>query len=145
VSINRIGGLVAIGETEQAKKEIVDAFVAAKGDRSKAAEILNASVRSVYNWLDRIPGAWKALDDALAENDIERPAGPPRGIDKLVEAVVAARGSINPAARELGITNKKLVAEIERHELMGSINEGLRKANVPRTNHLSARRLKLAA
>lgn len=145
MSINRIGGLIALGETEKAKSEIVEAFVAAKGDRNEAAKKLNGSVRSVYNWLDRIPGAWKALDEALEQNGIERPAGPPRGVDKLVEAVVQARGSIKPAARELGMTDKKLVAEIERHDLVDSINAGLRRANVPRTNFLSAKRLKLAA
>ncbi len=129
MSLTRIGALIAQGETEKAKQEIVEAFIGAEGDRTKAAGKLGISdPRSIYHWLDRIPGGWDAVDTALEERGMARPAGPPRKIDKIIGALVDAKGNVAKAARALETTSAELLGAVERFGIREAANRALAEA-----------------
>jgi transcriptional regulator with GAF, ATPase, and Fis domain len=113
-----------------ARQRLLKAFEDAHGRRDEAARALGASVRSVYRWLNRLD-AWDALDTLMEKKGYERIPGPPRTRDRMVAAIMEARGNLSRAARTLGLSQELLLDRVVELELHTRVDAALRAAGYP--------------
>ncbi len=102
---------------------------AATNIKRAVAEKFGASERSVYRWITRLD-AWDDLDAITSEKDLRIP-GPPRTRDKIIGAIVTARGNVNRAARDLGMSRAELLEKLAIMKLYERTNAALKAAGHP--------------
>lgn len=125
--ITRIGALIHT-DPEAAKREILRALHEAQGDRAAAARALGqATPRSLYRWIERL-GMWAEVDALVAEHGFTAIPGPPRSRDRIVGAMVSARGNLPRAATALGMKAGTLERRIDELGLRDEIARLVRTA-----------------
>lgn len=125
-------GATIITDPVTAKKTLLAMFKAQKGNREAVATAFNVDVRSVYRWLTRLD-AWAELDTMIEREGFPRVPGPPRMRDRIVSALVEARGAPARAARALELAGGKdeLLARVTELHLLATINTSLEAAGHP--------------
>jgi hypothetical protein len=129
--LSGIGALI-ITDAAEAKARLLLAFETARGNREKVAKIEGVDKRTVYRWLTRLD-AWNELDTMCEQKNFPRVPGPPRLRDRIVSAMVEARGVPARAARVLELDGGKdeLLAKIAELHLFAAVNRALEGAGHP--------------
>jgi hypothetical protein len=113
MSLSHLGALVYT-QPEQVRRYLVEAFVAAKGDRRKAAAALGTTHRTFYRLVERLR-LWGELDTIVDEKGFPRVPGPPRTSEKVKSAFLLSKGSLEKTASKLDLdvaTLKVRIAEL---------------------------------
>lgn len=130
MSISKIGAMIHT-DPDGVKKQILDALIAAKGDRGKAAKALGTTSRSFYRYIERLH-LWEIVDTLTEAHGFEKIPGPPRVAKKLRDAIVVAEGNLPRAARSLKLTVDALRVRIEELGMWDELNKILEAAGSPR-------------
>jgi transcriptional regulator with GAF, ATPase, and Fis domain len=111
--MTKIGALI-VTDPERAKAEIIEVLRNAKGDRDKAAQALGLNTpRSLYRWIERLE-MWAAVDKLAKEEKFVQRSGPLRSRDRIVAAMVRAKGQDAEAAAELRMAPESLRERIDQ-------------------------------
>jgi DNA-binding NtrC family response regulator len=131
MSISHLGALV-LSKPEEAKALILDALRESGGDRSKAADKLKTTHRSLYRHIERLR-MWDEIDALMREQRFPLVPGPPRAADKIKMAIMKSRGSLDKAAKELELKPGELRARIADLGIEDDLRAMLKAAKVPAT------------
>jgi len=143
MSISLLGALIHT-DPEGAKKRILDAIIQTSGDRKAAAVVLGTTHRSLYRFIERLH-LWDSIDRLIEENGFPKVIGPPRAAERIRDAVLAARGNLNSAARTLDMGLDSLRGRITELDLWDDLNRrlssipGCRPLKIPQASGVSAR------
>lgn len=121
-------GSLAHAEPQKAKERILLALKNAKGDRKKAADLLEITHRSFYRIVERLR-MWGAIDELMAEQGFPVVPGPQRSQQRICEGVIEAKGNLERAARILGLRDAESLRErIRVLNLWDELDRGLKAA-----------------
>jgi hypothetical protein len=123
-------GSLAHADPKKAKERILHALESTRGDRKKAAELLDVQHRSFYRIVERL-AMWDEIDAMMKRRGFTAIPGPPRTPKRIRDAVLAAEGNLSAAARALDMGSEKaLRTRIEELGLWTAINRVLRAAGL---------------
>lgn len=100
--LSEFGALIIVNPDE-ARRRILDAIDEAKGNRTRAAEALDAPLRTFHNWLDRLD-LWPEVDRLCHSRGYDVHPGPTRK--------PRTRGSRTPT--QFDVVRKKLAKPIRK-------------------------------
>jgi transcriptional regulator with GAF, ATPase, and Fis domain len=113
VTISTFGALIHT-DPDGARKQILDALTAARGDRSRAAKALGLkTARTLYRWIERLD-MWPTVDALIAERGFDKLPAPPRTRDRVIAALAKHKGNVDRAARMLGLKPDAFRARLKR-------------------------------
>jgi transcriptional regulator with GAF, ATPase, and Fis domain len=113
MSISPFGALICT-DPAAARKRILDALTAARGDRSRAARALGlATPRTLYRWIERL-SMWPEVDALINERGFDKLPAPPRTRDRAHTLLTKHKGNVERAARAFGIKPDAFRARLRR-------------------------------
>lgn len=120
-------GALAYTNPNELKQKIFAALLEAKGNRTKAAEVLGTSRRNLFRIIGRAQ-LWKEIDAFNEKHNFPKIPAPARSDERIRNAVVACKGNIVRAAKQLDMKENTLrdrIRELKLEEELNSLLQSL--------------------
>lgn len=130
MGISRLG-IEILTAPDEARARLLAAFEASKGDRGLCAAAMSTTPRNLYRAFNRLR-LWPQLDALSTKLGFEHAHGPPRARERLLAAVVDAKGNLKLAAKKLRMSDEVMVRRrIHLLELWDDLDRALARKNYP--------------
>jgi transcriptional regulator with GAF, ATPase, and Fis domain len=124
MSISHIGALI-VTQPDEAKRLVLGAIIEAEGDRKKAAKVLGTTHRSFYRFIEKLH-LGDEIDRIIDAEGFHRIPGPARSTERIKAAFMLAKGSLDGAAKKMGIKPEALQSRIQELSLWGELEALIR-------------------